>query len=115
MSIKKLAYTGSSKIVKNLVNTVNALIDQGGGGSYEIIHQSNVAITDNTQVTLNLQHKYTTPFVFAVNSLPLSSWGGLIVVQTSTISYSSTDDTLTFNVYTNTGQNYDVDWIVMER
>ena len=33
MSIKKLAYTGSSKIIKNLVNTVNALIDQGGGGS----------------------------------------------------------------------------------
>jgi hypothetical protein len=27
MSIPKLAYSGSSKIIKNLVNTVNALID----------------------------------------------------------------------------------------
>lgn len=32
MSITKLAYNGSSKIIKNLVNTVNALIDSGGGG-----------------------------------------------------------------------------------
>lgn len=32
MSITKLAYSGSSKIIKNLVNTVNALIDSGGGG-----------------------------------------------------------------------------------
>lgn len=31
MSIKKLTYTGSSKIIKNLVTTVNALIDAGGG------------------------------------------------------------------------------------
>jgi hypothetical protein len=32
MSIKKLAYNGSSKILKNVVNTINALVDQGGGG-----------------------------------------------------------------------------------
>ena len=32
MSIRKLAYNGSSKILKNLVFAVNALIDGGGGG-----------------------------------------------------------------------------------
>ena len=96
--------------------------DGGGGGGgagavkHEIIHQTNVAIYDNTQIVLDLQNKYTDPVVFAENPLPLSQWGGIIVVQAPTLVYDSANDTLTFNVYTNTGQTYGyVDWVVMDK
>ena len=88
----------------------------GGAVKHEVIHQTNVEIYDNTQIVLNLQNKYTDPVVFAENPLPLSSWGGIIIVQTSTVVYDSANDTLTFNVYTNTGQTYGyVDWVVMDK
>jgi len=96
---------------------INAYISGGGGGSitHEVIHQTNVAIYDNTQVILNLQNDYVAPVVFAVNALPLSQWGGIIVVQAPTVVYDSANDTLTFNVYTNTGQTYgQIDWVVMD-
>jgi len=98
------------------------ILSLGGSGSvggvvkHEVIHQTNVEIYDNTQIVLNLQNKYTDPVVFATNALPLTSWGGIIVVQDQTVVYDSANDTLTFNVYTNSGQTYgQIDWIVMDK
>lgn len=92
---------------------------QGGSGSSgkrEIIHQTNRAISDNLQITLNLENKYIDPYVYVVNAIPLSGWGGLVVVKdTESFVYDSTNDTITFQVYTNAGQNYNLDWIVEER
>ena len=88
----------------------------GGGTKQEIIRQTNVTITDGTQIVLNLTQKYINPYVYAVNVVPSSSWGGLVVVgDPSQISYDSTNDTLTFLAYTNSGQNYTLDWIIEER
>lgn len=99
--------------------TIYAIAGGGGGGgsvTHEVIHQTNVAIYDNTQVILNLQNDYVDPVVFAVNALPLSQWGGIIVVQSPTVVYDSANDTLTFNVYTNAGQTYgQIDWVVMDK
>ena len=44
MSINKLNYTGSSKILKNLVAAVNALIDGGTGGSTTLSGLDDVAL-----------------------------------------------------------------------
>lgn len=90
----------------------------GGGVSspHEIIRQTNVNIYDGAQITLSLENKYVTPYVVALNSLPLSSWGGMVYLQNSEqIVYDSANDTVSFYVYTNTGQNYNIDWLVFEK
>ena len=114
--------TPTDELLTVEIDNVIYSIPGGGGGSadisnivHEVIHQDNVSISDNAQITLNLTNKYTDPFVFPTNSLPLTSWGGLIVVQDSTVVYDSANDTLTFKVYVNSGQNYNVDWVVMDK
>ncbi len=121
-SRKNLHFTGAVEVTDDEINGETLVNILGGSGSadissivHEVIHQDSVSIADNTQITLNLTNKYTDPFVFATNSLPLSSWGGLIVVQDSTVVYDSINDTLTFKVYVNSGQTYNVDWVVMDK
>ena len=50
MSLQKLAYNGDSKIILNLVNQVNQLIDTGGGGSggHTIIDGSGSSMTQRS-------------------------------------------------------------------
>lgn len=51
MSLTKLAYNGDSKIIKNLVNRVNALIDGGGGAStLAELTDTNITNPSNDQV-----------------------------------------------------------------
>ena len=85
------------------------------GNTKEIVRKTNVAISDNLVVTLDLTKKYKDPYVFAVNVLPKTNWGGLVVVNEDYgLTYDSANDTLSFKVYTNSPQNYDIDWIVFD-
>jgi len=89
-----------------------------GGSHHEIIRQTSISVGNLTSITLNLTHKYTNPYVVALNALPLSKWGGIVCLQDSTqIEYDDDDDTLTFSVYTNSdnAQNYNIDWLVFEK
>lgn len=92
-------------------------LPSGGGTEYphEIVRQRNVYCADGTSITLNLTKKYANPYVMPCNIVPLSSWGGLVVIQdTSAINYDSSNDTVTFLVYTNGAQNFNIDWNVFE-
>lgn len=94
------------------------LLELPSGGTespHEIVRQRNVYCDNGTSITLNLTKKYTNPYVMPCNILPLSSWGGLVVLQdTSAISYDSSNDTVTFSVYTNGAQYYNIDWQIFE-
>lgn len=101
---------------------VNANESGGGGGGasapHEIVRQTAVSIQNGTTITLNLTQKYSDPYVVALNSLPLASWGGLVYLQDSTaITYDATNDTISFDVYTNgnAAQNYNIDWLIFEK
>lgn len=106
-------------LVQTLQNYAGALEDaegggSGGGGNYEIVNSTNISITDNTSVTISVTKKYTNPYVFAVNALPGTSWGGVICV--TDLTYNSTADTITFTTFTNGQQSYNnVDWVVVEK
>lgn len=108
---------GSSAI--HHIDKVYGLTFGAGAGSsssnHEIVQTRDTRMQDNLVVTINLEKKYTNPYVFAVNTVPKTSWGGLVVVnQSATITYDDTNNTLSFSVYTNSAQNYDVDWLVFD-
>lgn len=115
-------FTDESTIVRVaesffFINEVIGINYNGGkfGNTKEIVRKTNVAISDNLVITLDLTKKYKDPYVFAVNVLPKTNWGGLVVVNEDYgLTYDSTNDTLSFKVYTNSPQNYDIDWIVFD-
>lgn len=83
----------------------------------EIVKETSTNIRDGSTHTINVTKKYTNPYVVAVNVKPLSEWGGIMCVRD--VVYSSTNNTITFNTYTNydatKSQNYDVDWLIFEK
>lgn len=92
--------------------------DSGGGGSgttFEIV--SNTGYYDNnTSIILELTKSYTNPYPIPVNCLPLTNWnnGARVVVQSSTISYNSATDQITFQIYVSSTQNYTCDWMIID-
>ena len=98
----------------DLVSAINEVAQSGGGFTYELVHSSNINITDNGSVTISLTKKYTNPYLFCCSALPGSAWGGIIYV--TNVTYNSTDDELTFTTFTNTQQVYlGVDWFIFEQ
>lgn len=89
----------------------------GASITFEVVHESDVTLADNTDHTINVTKKYTNPYVFASNALPKAQWGGVISV--TNIVYDSTTDSITFRYHSNdnklpNGQKYDVDWFVID-
>ena len=94
-----------------------------GGGTpaksiiFEVVHETNTTLKDNTDHTITVTQKYNNPFVFATNALPKSSWGGVIAL--TNFVYSAENNTVTFHYNSNdnllaNGQKYDVDWFVID-
>ena len=58
MAIKKVNYTGSSKVIINLCKAVNALIDGGGGGT---------TYTAGDGIDISVQNVISTDYFKVVN------------------------------------------------
>ena len=59
MAIKKVNYTGSSKVIINLCKAVNALIDGGGGGG--------TTYTAGDGIDISVQNVISTDYFKVVN------------------------------------------------
>lgn len=54
MSIKKLGYTGSNKVIKNIISAINDLIDGGGGGGSSVSFSPTLTSGTKTgEITIN--------------------------------------------------------------
>lgn len=84
---------------------------------FEVVHESDITLKDNTDHTITVTKKYNNPYVFATNALPKSQWGGVIAL--TNFVYSSENNTVTFHYNSNdntlaNGQKYDIDWFVID-
>lgn len=111
-------------------NAFGAMNDSGSGTMYvdygigtsgsigavsEVITMWNTHIADGDTIGFVLNKKYNNPYVIATNVLPKTSWGGLVVVDEAYgVTYDKNDNTLSFKVYTNSAQNYDIKWLVFD-
>lgn len=94
---------------------INANESGGDSTTFEIVTDT-WTYDNGTTVTLSLTKSYTNPYVFPVNCLPTQNWnnGARVVVQTSTISYNSTNDEISFKVYVSSTQQYTCDWLIID-
>lgn len=87
----------------------------GGGVTFEVV-TDNGSYDNGTTVTLTLTKKYSSPYPFPVNCLPLTNWnnGARVVVKTNTISYSEQSNQLQFEIYVSSTESYTCDWMVVD-
>ena len=88
---------------------------QGNHISNEVV-QTTGNYDNNMQITLTLTRKYSNPYVYPVNILPLTNWnnGARVVIQTDTIVYDKVNNTISFKVYVSSTEDYKVDWMITE-